>query len=163
MQVWVREQVESSRKASYKQLAIEEKESYKWIRAAEETKQNLPLAEMLTLIGDREADCYEEFVRVPDERTHLLVRSCQNRRLADGGSLYERLSGQAVVGEYEIEVKATTAFKDGLAGFAAIVVGQVLEIHAQFDASTGRESGHPSRSLRTRIGDSRLASRFGRP
>lgn len=106
MQVWVREQVESSRKASYKQLAVEEKESYKWIRAAEETKQNLPVAEMLTLIGDREADCYEEFVRVPDERTHLLIRSCQNRRLADGGSLYARLGEQGVVGEYEIAVEA---------------------------------------------------------
>lgn len=106
IQLWVREQVRSSRKAGYKQLAIEEKESYKWIRAAEQTKRNLPMAEMLTLIGDREADCYEEFVRVPDARTHLLVRSCQNRRLADGGSLYESLSGQTVVGEYEIEVEA---------------------------------------------------------
>ena len=37
-----------------------------------------------------------------------------------------------------IEVKSTTVFEDGLAGFAAITVGQVLEIHAQFDGATGR-------------------------
>ena len=37
-----------------------------------------------------------------------------------------------------IEVKLTTVFEDGLAGFAAIAVNQVLEIHAQFDAGTGR-------------------------
>ena len=37
-----------------------------------------------------------------------------------------------------IEVKSTTVFEDGLAGFAAIAVNQVLEIHAQFDAATGR-------------------------
>ena len=37
-----------------------------------------------------------------------------------------------------VEVKPTTVFEDGLAGFGAILVGQVLEIHAQFDASTGR-------------------------
>ena len=37
-----------------------------------------------------------------------------------------------------IEVKSTTVFEDGLAGFAAIAVNQVLEIHAQFDAGTGR-------------------------
>ncbi len=37
-----------------------------------------------------------------------------------------------------IEVKPTTVFEDGLAGFAAIAVNQVLEIHAQFDAGTGR-------------------------
>ncbi len=61
---------------------------------------------MLTFIGDREADCYAELVRVPDERTHLPVRSCQNRRLADGGSSIERVSQQRVAGEYEIEVEA---------------------------------------------------------
>ena len=37
-----------------------------------------------------------------------------------------------------IEVKPTTVFDDGLAGFGAIAVGNVLEIHAQFDAATGR-------------------------
>jgi hypothetical protein len=37
-----------------------------------------------------------------------------------------------------IEVKSTTVFEDGLSGFAAIAVGQVLEIHAQFDGATGR-------------------------
>ena len=36
-----------------------------------------------------------------------------------------------------IEVKSTTVFEDGLAGFAAITVNQVLEIHAQFDAASG--------------------------
>ena len=36
-----------------------------------------------------------------------------------------------------IEVKPTTVFEDGLAGFGAITVGQVLEIHAQFDATSG--------------------------
>jgi hypothetical protein len=37
-----------------------------------------------------------------------------------------------------IEVKDTTVFEPGLAGFAAIAVGNILEIHAQFDAATGR-------------------------
>ncbi len=37
-----------------------------------------------------------------------------------------------------IEVKSTTVFEDGLSGFAAITVGQVLEIHAQFDGATSR-------------------------
>jgi hypothetical protein len=37
-----------------------------------------------------------------------------------------------------VEVKDTTVFAPGLAGFAAIAVGNILEIHAQFDAATGR-------------------------
>ena len=37
-----------------------------------------------------------------------------------------------------VEVRPNTVFEPGLAGFAAIAVGQVLEIHAQFDAASGR-------------------------
>jgi len=36
-----------------------------------------------------------------------------------------------------VEVKSTTVFEEGLAGFSAIAKDDVLEIHAQFDASTG--------------------------
>jgi Domain of unknown function (DUF5666) len=39
-----------------------------------------------------------------------------------------------------VEVRAETVFAPGLSGFAAIRVGQILEIHAQFDAATGRYS-----------------------
>lgn len=106
IQLWVRQQVDRQRRTPYKQLAIESKESYKWLQAAADAKQQLSAASQITLIGDREADCYEEFVRVPDERTELLIRSCQNRRLADGGTLYERLGEQDVGGEYEVEVAA---------------------------------------------------------
>ncbi len=37
-----------------------------------------------------------------------------------------------------VEVKATTVFEEGLAGFGALALGQVLEIHAQFDGASGR-------------------------
>lgn len=37
-----------------------------------------------------------------------------------------------------VVVTDTTVFEPGLAGFAAIAVGDILEIHAVFDASTGR-------------------------
>jgi hypothetical protein len=36
-----------------------------------------------------------------------------------------------------VDVKSTTVFEEGLAGFSAIAKDDVLEIHAQFDASTG--------------------------
>ena len=37
-----------------------------------------------------------------------------------------------------VEVKTTTVFEEGLAGFGALTVGQVLEIHAQFNGASGR-------------------------
>lgn len=106
IQVWVREEVRKERKKKYKKLPIEEKESNKWLKAATESKQNLGQAQIITMIGDREADVYEEFARVPDERTHLLIRSCQNRCLKDGGNLNERLAEQKISAEYELEIEA---------------------------------------------------------
>ena len=106
IQVWVRPEVRKERKGQYKHLPIEEKESNKWLRAAAESKQKLGAAQMITVIGDREADVYEELARVPDERTQVVLRSCQNRRLVGGGSLYERLAEQVVAGAYEIEIEA---------------------------------------------------------
>lgn len=104
--MWVREEVNKERKGKYKQLPIEEKESNKGLQAAAQSKQNLGAAQMITMIGDRESEVYKEFARVPDERTHLLIRSCQNRRLKDGGSLSERLAEPPVASVYELEIEA---------------------------------------------------------
>ena len=107
IRIWHRDGFkETWKNKKYKSLPVEEKESYKWVKAAQESRTRLPQAEMLTMIGDREADIYEEFVRVSDERTHLLIRSCQNRNLADGSKLFEKLKQAGKVGEYELKIEA---------------------------------------------------------
>jgi len=107
IQIWHRDEIKGTRTSDhYKRVAIEEKESYKWIRSADESKARLPRARMLTMIGDREADMYEEFVRVPDERTHTLIRCCQDRILADGMTLFEKLEKTAPGGRYEVMIEA---------------------------------------------------------
>ena len=73
--MWVRPEVNKERKGQYKHLPIEEKESHQWLRAAAESKQNLSAAQMITVIGDREADVDEELAGVPNERTHLVTKS----------------------------------------------------------------------------------------
>lgn len=93
----------------YSQLPIEEKESYKWLLSAERSRYSLLAgdAECVTHVSDRESDIYEELVRVPDAHTHLLVRSCRDRRLHDSSTmLYETLSQQPVEGTYAVEVMA---------------------------------------------------------
>lgn len=93
---------------NYPTLPIEEKESFKWLRSAEESNRCLRQggARMVTHIGDRESDLYEEWATVPDERTHLLIRACRNRRLLGHteGLLYEQLSAQPCEGTYQLEV-----------------------------------------------------------
>jgi hypothetical protein len=62
-------------------------------------------ARLITHIGDRESDLYEEWATVPDAQTHLSVRVCQNRRLlAQQGSLYTYLSTQPCEGTYTVQV-----------------------------------------------------------
>jgi Transposase DNA-binding/Transposase DDE domain len=102
IQLWHREEDREQR--DYKNLPIEEKESYKWIKACQESKKHLSKAASITFIQDREGDIYEQFATVPDERTHLIIRSRDNRKLRDGGKLYETLGSQPVAGSYSIEL-----------------------------------------------------------
>lgn len=102
IQLWHRDQ--EREQTNYKQLPIEQKESYKWIKACQESKKHLSKAASVTFIQDREGDIYEQFATIPDERTHLIIRSRDNRRLNGGGKLFETLRSQPVAGNYSIEL-----------------------------------------------------------
>lgn len=91
---------------NYKRQPITGKESYKWIEVALESKRTLANAESVTFIEDREGDIYEQFAMVPDQRTHLLVRSRTTRNLANGESLYRFVDARPIAGTYTIELPA---------------------------------------------------------
>lgn len=61
---------------------------------------------MVTIIADRESDIYEEWARVPDERTHLLTRACRDRTLAAGDKLYAWIDAQPAQGTHCFDVPA---------------------------------------------------------
>lgn len=91
----------------YPNRPIEEKESYKWLRSAEQSRRCLSAggARMVTHLGDRESDIYEEWATVPQGHTHLLVRACRDRRLwGQTTSLYATLSAQPCEGTYTIQL-----------------------------------------------------------
>jgi hypothetical protein len=93
----------------YPTLPIEDKESYKWLASAERSQRCFEggNARLVTHIGDREADIYEEWATVPDRYNHVLVRVCQDRRLfGQEQSLYEYLSDQQCEGTYTVNVSA---------------------------------------------------------
>ncbi len=102
---WIREvgrKIKSE--AERKQTPIEQKESYRWLDSIEQSKKILTGCEMLTSISDREGDIYEVFSKVPDEKTHLLIRSKDNRRIEEG-KLFDYLSSQNIAGSYELKVR----------------------------------------------------------
>jgi len=89
----------------YHNQAIEDKESYRWITNAEETKKLLTEATYLTFISDRESDIYDEFVTVPDQRTHLLIRAKINRKLwGEDQNLFEKLASSEQKASYVLDI-----------------------------------------------------------
>jgi len=89
---------------AYKKQPIEQKESYKWIEVAQRSKEVLEEAASVTFIEDREGDIYEQFVLIPDEKHHLLIRSRTTRKLADGSNLYKEVEAEPIAGSYTIEL-----------------------------------------------------------
>jgi len=103
MQIWTRRGPASP---DYRSQPIEEKESYRWIAGAAGAKSALDAAAIITVIGDRESDIYEEFDRIPDAHTHLLTRACRDRALADGGRLFGIAESWPVRHQFDLEVRA---------------------------------------------------------
>ena len=83
-------------------VLVIEKESYKWIACSIKSKETLAAAQEIIIIQDREADIYEQFCLVPDERTHLLIRAKANRQHTNQSRLFEHLAGQQLQGQYQV-------------------------------------------------------------
>lgn len=112
LHMWQRTEPQSK---DHKKLPIEEKESFRWIETAERGKSRLSQAELLTVVADREADIYELWDRLPDERTHVLVRASQDRLLVHSEEdkeeksrkLFGYMDDLPVEGSYVLELPAT--------------------------------------------------------
>jgi hypothetical protein len=104
IKMWGRDLDQPNKAArKYQRQAIQDKESYKWIEASEQSKAILGDAAAVVIIQDREGDIFEQFQRVPDEKTHLLIRSRVNRNTDDDeGKLWNSLSGSVKLGDYQV-------------------------------------------------------------
>lgn len=118
-------------------LPIEQKESYKWIESSEKCKNVLKGAEEVIIIQDREGDIYEQYARIPDQKTQLIIRARADRRLSDRKSLYQKLNEQPAVGTYKIDI-AGDARKKQVKRHATLEVrfceAEILKTHG-----TGKE------------------------
>ena len=108
IKVWTRGEGELLDK---KKRPIEDKESYKWLETATAAKKNITNAELITVIGDRESDIYELFDRIPDDKTHLIIRATHNRELSNGIRIDEHMREILNCGRYTIELPAITGVR----------------------------------------------------
>lgn len=100
--IWRRQKVKV---AKYQELPIEEKESHKWLATPLAARAELAGAALMTVVADREADIYELFARLPDERTHVLIRATKDRALAEkGGRLFATIADTPEIGRLSFEL-----------------------------------------------------------
>jgi hypothetical protein len=86
-------------------LPIEDKESYRWLQAFEQTLALAPKGVEVITVCDREADIYEMFALARRRKASLLVRASRNRALLDdegrkneAHKLWPRVEAQSVAG-----------------------------------------------------------------
>jgi len=101
-----------SAQPDYPTRPIEEKESYRWIKAAQAAQVRLAAAAHVTYDSDRDSDIYALWSRWPDARTDVLLRVCRDRGLATGTErLLAAMDRLPVAGAYALDVPATRGAK----------------------------------------------------
>ena len=87
-------------------LPIEEKESYRWLQAFEQTLALAPSNVQVLTVCDREADIYEMFVLAQEKEAELLVRASSNRRLAEQevDKLWAKVEQQPLAGHLTVRI-----------------------------------------------------------
>lgn len=86
----------------------EEKESYKWIKTAQNTASNLKGIKKITHISDRESDDYaymSEVMKMPNN--HFVLRVTHDRTTTNDEQLSKVISTSKVKSEYELELQRT--------------------------------------------------------
>jgi hypothetical protein len=89
-----------------RQLPIEEKESYKWLEAFEQTWRLTPEGVEVVSVCDREADIYEMFTLAQEKQARLLVRASADRVLAEKEvkKLWQKVERQPLAGHLTLQI-----------------------------------------------------------
>jgi hypothetical protein len=109
VQCWARDEKDFGKRKRRHGVAIEQKESYKWLVSFQkitEAQKQCPKSTLVS-VADREADIYEFFELALSDPAmpKLLVRAEQDRLLAEGqGHLWEKMARQEIAGLQEIRV-----------------------------------------------------------
>ncbi len=135
-EIWTRD---AAPPAERRARAFDDKESQRWLRAAETAGNRLAAASDIIVVGDRESDIYALFSRRPDN-VQLLVRAAQNRKLDDGTMLFAAADDWPVLSAYTVQVPKRGP---GDAGRAAKVVVRADRVALRHPRNAPRE-GDPA-------------------
>lgn len=107
--IWVRPEIANQlTPQERRRRPIEEKESYKWLKALDRTVEWVPEGTQVISIGDSESDIFELFNHARSLKTDLLIRAAQNRSVIEPevGLLWSVLGSRPVAGHFKVQVPA---------------------------------------------------------
>jgi hypothetical protein len=87
-----------------KDRKFEEKESYHWQIGMQAVNNSLGADTHKIHIADREADIYELFANVPEDKSDLLIRSTYDRKIDDNDYLWQHIDKIKEVAELKIKI-----------------------------------------------------------
>ncbi len=125
MQVWNRA---AGAVTPRRQRATAAKESQRWLDGARQAGEVLAQAASITVVSDRESDFYELFAERP-ANVQLIVRACQNRRIAlpaGDGLLFSFGEGLPEQGRFVVTIPAAPGRKARTAELAVRFAPVVL-------------------------------------
>lgn len=106
-EVWVRDEADIGKATQRKALAVEQKESYKWLKSLHslcEISQGYADVHFVS-VGDREADVYDLFLVERPPNVDILIRAAWDRRVAHPEKhLWQQLNQQPVAATITIEI-----------------------------------------------------------
>jgi hypothetical protein len=120
--IWTRSDKPATARRS---RAIEDKESMRWLEATAIAGDLLSAAAQVIVVGDREFDIYSQFARCPPG-VELIVRSAQNRRLADSDEcLFGAPFAWREFGAMDVRVPASRTGDAGRIARVSVKAGRV--------------------------------------
>lgn len=111
--IWAREEVPEEEYVEkilrLQCMAIEEKESSKWLLALRETVARTPKGVQVVTIADRESDFFEFLTAAKELSARYVVRACRDRKLvpeenAGWETMIEALAAAPVLGSLEVAI-----------------------------------------------------------
>lgn len=106
-QTWIRPDEQYRKRHRRRELPIESKESFKWLKSLERTaaiQKDLPDT-LVVSIGDSEADVYDLFLKAQQLGQHILVRASRDRLVAHAERrLWAYLRSLPVGGKITVQV-----------------------------------------------------------
>ena len=105
--IWTRSGVVDT---PHRSRPLADRESRRWLETAEQAKEVLEPAALITVVDDREGDIYPKWASLPQPGFHLLTRAMADRRLAGPnkkpGTLFNAAAQFPLAGTRDVELAA---------------------------------------------------------